>query len=252
MKRKSPIRHKVRAHTREGKKVKSFERGSGSRRSKHRVVSGRTTISMDDGNPNQRGYRPYLDVRRRWNDTDIYWIEEKKLFGKPLYAVKKAYWAKPVIQTTDRERAERFRDAENAHIYLISKIKDRKFLIGIAEKVGLTEDELEGFSNASVIGEITGSDEFQSIMGELAMKVSEGVPKRTEPRTRTPRYGSAVPDVLIAEDRAQRIQTEWENRRNFEKFKKQYPFLRYEDVFIIGSSTLRMKDGKIYRLKGEK
>ncbi len=40
MTRKSPIRHKVRSHTRQGKKIKSFKRGSGTQPLKHprRVV----------------------------------------------------------------------------------------------------------------------------------------------------------------------------------------------------------------------
>lgn len=109
---------------------------------------------------------------RLWNNTEIYWLKKSMLFGKPIYDVRRGHWAKPAMRTTDKKRAERYRDEENAYTYLQSKIGDRKFLIGIAEKVGLTEDELEGFSNASVMGEILGADDFKNIARELAENIS--------------------------------------------------------------------------------
>lgn len=105
------------------------------------------------------------------NDAEPYWLEPTKLFGKPAYNVKQWLRPRPVMQTTDRKKAEKRIRTENAYIYLISRIKDRKFLIDLAERVGLTEEELEGFSNASVIGEITGSDDYPSIIGELSGKI---------------------------------------------------------------------------------
>lgn len=108
---------------------------------------------------------------KRCKGEDVYWIDKKKMFGKPLYAVQKGYWTKPVIQTTSKKKAEKFRDHENAHIYLVSKIKDRKFLLKTTKRVGLKEKELEGFSNASLIGEITNADKFKNIRKKLAEKI---------------------------------------------------------------------------------
>lgn len=102
---------------------------------------------------------------------EVYWIDEKKMFGKPLYAVQEGYWTKPVIQTTSKKKAEKFRDDRNAHIYLVSRINDRKFLMETTKRVGLKEDELEGFSNASLIGEITNADKFKNVRSELAKKI---------------------------------------------------------------------------------
>jgi len=109
---------------------------------------------------------------RLWNDAEIYWLEQSKLFGKPIYDVRRGHWAKPAARFLDKKKAEKYRDEENAYTYLQSKIEDRKFLIGIAEKVGLTEDELEGFSNASVMGEILGAEDFKNIARELAENIS--------------------------------------------------------------------------------
>ena len=108
---------------------------------------------------------------KRCKGEDVYWVEEKKMFGKPLFAVQKGYWTKPVIQTTSKKKAENFKDDQNAHIYLVSRIKDRKFLMNTTKKVGLKKKELEGYSNASLIGEITNSDKFKNIRGKLAEKI---------------------------------------------------------------------------------
>lgn len=43
MKRKTPVRHRVRAHRRQGTLVKSFERGKGTHQSQRRLVKVKTT-----------------------------------------------------------------------------------------------------------------------------------------------------------------------------------------------------------------
>ncbi len=47
MKRKSPTRHTVRSHTREGMKVRSFKRGSGQKSQRSRKVVGNSSMLRD-------------------------------------------------------------------------------------------------------------------------------------------------------------------------------------------------------------
>lgn len=42
-----------------------------------------------------------------------------------------------------------------------------------------------------------------------------------------------------------------EERRHFEKFKKQYPHLEFSDVIVMSETRVKMKDGKIYELRDE-
>jgi len=107
-------------------------------------------------------------VVRMWNGAETYWIKEGSMFGKPVYEVREGYWWKPVVRYVDRGKAEACRDRRNAYVYLISRIDDRRYLIELADKVGLGGEDFEGFSNASVIGEIAGSDEYGNVIKELA------------------------------------------------------------------------------------
>ncbi len=64
MHRKSPIRHRVKSHTRKGKKVKSFERGKGQRIQKTRVLVGtdpKRTVSRIRG-PNKYYMEAYMKL----------------------------------------------------------------------------------------------------------------------------------------------------------------------------------------------
>lgn len=94
MKRRSPVRHKVRSHTREGKRIESFERGKGTRKARsHRSktvgtvpeeISFRTTFPKDREQVSRAypGHGPYRDVDAGIREVVI-WFNEH---GFPTFA----------------------------------------------------------------------------------------------------------------------------------------------------------------------
>jgi len=64
--------------------------------------------------------------------------------------------------------------------------------------------------------------------------------------------GSAIPDAVRMEMLQSKREGERVARKDWKKIKKIYPELKYEDAAIITPTAVKMKDGKIYRLKGER
>ncbi len=94
MKRRSPVRHKVRSHTREGKRIESFERGKGARKTRLRhskavgtvpkKISFQTTFPEDREQVSRAypGHGPYRDVDAGIREVVI-WFNEH---GFPTFA----------------------------------------------------------------------------------------------------------------------------------------------------------------------
>lgn len=57
-----------------------------------------------------------------------------------------------------------------------------------------------------------------------------------------------IMDVGQLQRRNEQRDAENEARKDFENIRKYYPDLKYEDVFQVGPSVVKMKDGRIYRL----
>ena len=57
-----------------------------------------------------------------------------------------------------------------------------------------------------------------------------------------------TPDVEKQDNLNRYRETERRARADFERFKEKYPDLKYEDVFIVGKTALKLNDGRILRL----
>jgi len=115
-----------------------------------------------------------------------YIIRDVKLFGRTHYQVLEAgirsdcsvSWVKtsgkpPTFRNKDDALKNRYR--KNAGVVLIDKKDDVNWLLKTAKRVGLKEEELEGYSNLSIIGEIQGSDSFPELAKEFDKKVSMNI-----------------------------------------------------------------------------
>lgn len=105
------------------------------------------------------------------------------MFGEPYYEVIRAkiredgsvsyYEPQTKMVTKDREKAEKRKTTKNAELVVFSHKDDKDWLLRQAERIDIKEDELEGYSNISIIGEIVNSDRFQEIAGNLAQEMNQ-------------------------------------------------------------------------------